>query len=93
MIPLVESYLDSINVDVETRCELARYLDLIKKRASGKIWTAARWIRNFVASHKEYQQDSVVNEHICYDLVKTVENITERNGKGNGTGREMFSTG
>jgi glutamate--cysteine ligase catalytic subunit len=45
LVPLVESYLDSMNVDVETRCELASYLDLIKKRADGSLWTAAKWIR------------------------------------------------
>ncbi|KAK4039180.1 hypothetical protein C8A01DRAFT_36866 [Parachaetomium inaequale] len=32
LIPLVESYLDSVNVDVATRCHLATYLDLIRKR-------------------------------------------------------------
>jgi glutamate--cysteine ligase catalytic subunit len=34
-----------MNVDVETRCELASYLELIKKRADGSLWTAAKWIR------------------------------------------------
>ncbi|KAJ4306215.1 glutamate--cysteine ligase [Collariella sp. IMI 366227] len=62
LIPLVESYLDSVNVDVVTRCRLATYLDLIRKRASGELWTAAKWIRHFVASHPEYRRDSVVGE-------------------------------
>jgi glutamate--cysteine ligase catalytic subunit len=76
LVPLVESYLDSLNVDVETRCELARYLDLIRKRANGKLWTAAKWIREYVRSHAEYQKDSVVSDAITYDLLKEVEDIT-----------------
>lgn len=77
LIPLVESYLNSVNVDVETRCELARYLDLIRKRARGSLWTGARWIRNFVRSHAEYKQDSVVNSEITYDLCKAAEEIAK----------------
>lgn len=89
LIPLVESYLNSVNVDVETRCELARYLDLIRKRASGQLWTGAKWIRYFVREHPEYRHDSVVSEKICYDLVKAVEDITKEEGKGD-IGRRMF---
>jgi glutamate--cysteine ligase catalytic subunit len=77
LIPMVESYLNSMNVDVVTRCELARHLDLIRKRASGKLWTGAKWIRNFVDTHEKYGHDSVVNEDVCYDLVKKVEEITQ----------------
>ena len=75
LIPLVESYLDAVNVDVETRCELAAYLDLIRNRASGRLWTGARWIRHFVGSHEDYRGDSVVSERICYDLIKAVEEM------------------
>lgn len=93
LIPLVESYLNSVNVDVETRCELARYLDLIRKRANGTLHTPARWIRNFVQTHDEYKHDSVVTTGTTYDLLKAVEEITEFEGKGkNGVGREMFVT-
>jgi glutamate--cysteine ligase catalytic subunit len=83
LIPLVESYLDSMNVDVETRCELARYLKLIRKRADGSLWTAAKWIREFVAGHEEYKFDSVVTESINHDLIG-IENPEQvkRGGKG-----------
>lgn len=90
LIPLVESYLNSMNVDVETRCELARYLDLIRKRASGQLWTGAKWIREFVRTHAEYKGDSVVGQGLCYDLVRAVEEITRLEGKGGGLGKEMF---
>ncbi|KAE8441757.1 Zn finger-containing GTPase- Activating Protein for ARF [Mollisiaceae sp. DMI_Dod_QoI] len=83
LIPLVESYLDSMNVDVETRCELAAYLDLIRKRADGSLWTAAKWIREFVASHEEYKKDSIVGEQINHDLIGAVIDIEgETRGKG-----------
>ncbi|MCJ1227825.1 Zn finger-containing GTPase- Activating Protein for ARF [Toensbergia leucococca] len=93
LIPLVESYLNSVNVDVETRCELARYLDLIRKRASGQLWTGAKWIREFVKDHKEYVGDSVVGAGVCYDLVKAVEEVTKFEGMGKGVGVEMFRVG
>lgn len=92
LIPLVESYLNSVNVDVETRCELARYLDLIRKRASGQLWTGAKWIRHFVRAHPEYGFDSVVSEGVNYDLIRAVEEITEKEGK-NGLGEEMLRAG
>ncbi|KAK3178490.1 Zn finger-containing GTPase- Activating Protein for ARF [Lepraria neglecta] len=92
LIPLVESYLNSVNVDVETRCELARYLDLISKRASGQLWTAAKWIRHFVREHEDYRGDSVVSERVNYDLLKVVEEITENEGK-TGVGEEMLRSG
>lgn len=91
LIPLVESYLDSVNVDVETRCELARYLALIRRRADGSLQTAAHWIRNYVRAHPEYKQDSVVSQHIAYDLVKAAERITVNEGK-DGFAVEMLGT-
>jgi glutamate--cysteine ligase catalytic subunit len=84
LIPLVESYLDSVNVDVATRCQLATYLDLIRKRASGELWTAAKWIRHFVGSHPEYRRDSVVSEGITRDLIEAVVRIGEREVAGRG---------
>ena len=92
LIPLVESYLNSLNADVETRCELARYLDLIRRRASGQLWTGARWIRHFVRGHEGYKGDSVVSEGVCYDLIRAVEEITQEEGKS-GLGAEMLRAG
>jgi glutamate--cysteine ligase catalytic subunit len=89
LIPLVENYLNSLNVDVETRCELAQYLELIRKRADGRLCTASKWMRDFVAKHPEYQKDSAVTDAIQYDLVKAVEQITRLEGK-DGLGKEML---
>ncbi|KAI9729478.1 MAG: Zn finger-containing GTPase- Activating Protein for ARF [Cirrosporium novae-zelandiae] len=90
LIPLVESYLNSVNVDVETRCNLARYLDLIRSRANGSLWTASKWIREYVRNHPDYKRDSVVSEGIAYDLVKATEDITHSEGKSGTIGHEMF---
>lgn len=89
LIPLVESYLDSVNVDVETRCELAQYLALIRGRANGSLWTAAKWIRHFVQGHEEYKKDSVVSDTMAYDLVKAAERITVHEGR-DGFAKEML---
>ncbi|KAK9471557.1 glutamate-cysteine ligase-domain-containing protein [Dipodascopsis tothii] len=74
---LVEAYLDRMNVDIATRCQLGKYIQLIRRRASGELDTAAAWIRKFVRAHPAYKFDSVVSNEINYDLVKMVENITE----------------
>ncbi|BFZ62030.1 glutamate--cysteine ligase [Saitoella coloradoensis] len=90
LLPLVETYLNSINCDVETRCELNKYLALIRKRASGELQTAATWIREFVRNHPAYKKDSVVSREINYDLIKAVEKITNGEGREEGLGREML---
>ncbi|MDI1493435.1 MAG: glutamate--cysteine ligase [Ramalina farinacea] len=92
LIPLVESYLAGMNIDVQTRCELIRYLDLIRKRASGELWTNAKWIREYVRGHPEYKRDSVAGEGVTYDLLKKVEAITQNEGRS-GLGAEMFLAG
>lgn len=35
LIPVLNSYLENMEVDVDTRCSILNYLKLIKKRASG----------------------------------------------------------
>ncbi|OLN85564.1 Glutamate-cysteine ligase, partial [Colletotrichum chlorophyti] len=84
LIPLVESYLDGVNVDVQTRCELDTYLRLISQRASGQLDTAARWLRNFIDAHPAYAHDSVVGEEIQKDIIAAVIAIGERETAGRG---------
>ena len=69
-----------MNIDVETRCQLSDYLDLIKKRADGGLMTGARWIREFVREHEEYKGDSKVSEQINYDLVRAAEKLGMERG-------------
>ncbi|XP_069091896.1 glutamate--cysteine ligase catalytic subunit [Pleurodeles waltl] len=69
LIPILNSYLENMEVDVDTRCTILNYLKLIKKRASGELMTVARWMREFVANHPDYKQDSFITDKINYDLI------------------------
>lgn len=53
------------------------YFRFIKQRASGQLWTLAHWMREFVQRHPSYNKDSVVNEEINYDLLKTMDDIAQ----------------
>uniref|UniRef100_UPI00358F9772 glutamate--cysteine ligase catalytic subunit isoform X2 n=1 Tax=Myxine glutinosa TaxID=7769 RepID=UPI00358F9772 len=75
LIPIINSYLENMYVDVETRCSIFNYLRLIRKRASGELKTTACWIRDFVAAHPHYKQDSVVSDRINYDLLVRCDRI------------------
>lgn len=90
LIPLIESYLNSVNCDVETRCQLGRFLALVSHRAAGRLPTAARWIRDFVRRHPAYAKDSVVSDEINYDLVKTVHAIGTPEGRQAGVGDDLL---
>ena len=59
LVPLVLVYLDSIGCDPDTASRVQAYVDLIVKRASGELQTAAAWQRDFVRSHEDYRKDSV----------------------------------
>lgn len=84
LVPIVESYLDGVNVDIKTRCELDTYIDLVRKRASGELCTTASWIRDFVRGHPAYRQDSVVSDEIQKDLVAAVVAVGEQESAGEG---------
>ncbi|WWC88384.1 uncharacterized protein L201_003295 [Kwoniella dendrophila CBS 6074] len=75
LMGLVNAYLNSLNVDVCTKCDLRRYLDLIKYRAKGQLVTPAVWIRRFITSHPAYKRDSVVSDEINYDLIRAMDEI------------------
>lgn len=75
LIPLINSYLNSMNVDADTHCTIQRYLKLICKRASGELMTTAAWLRKQVTTHRDYKQDSIVTEKINYDILKSVNDI------------------
>ncbi|KAH0549541.1 glutamate--cysteine ligase catalytic subunit-like [Cotesia glomerata] len=75
LIPLINSYLNNMNVDADTHCTIQRYLKLIRKRSSGELMTTAAWIRKEVINHPEYKKDSVVNEAMTYDIIKNAYEI------------------
>uniref|UniRef100_A0A8D2B731 Glutamate--cysteine ligase n=1 Tax=Sciurus vulgaris TaxID=55149 RepID=A0A8D2B731_SCIVU len=69
LIPILNSYLENMEVDVDTRCSILNYLKLIKKRASGELMTVARWMREFIANHPDYKQDSIITDEMNYSLI------------------------
>ncbi|WOO83378.1 Glutamate--cysteine ligase [Vanrija pseudolonga] len=75
LLGVVNAYINSINADVQTKCEIRRYLDLIKLRAKGELVTPATYIRNFITTHPDYKHDSIVSDKIQYDLVKAVDEV------------------
>lgn len=77
LVPLINSYLGSMDVDADTHCTIQQYLKLIQKRASGELLTTASWMRKEITEHEEYKQDSVVSERICYDLLKKAKDIQD----------------
>jgi len=73
ILPLVRKYLSGVKLTDPAK--LDKYLNLISGRANGSLKTTATWIREFVRSHPDYKQDSVVSQSITYDLCKTVIQI------------------
>ncbi|XP_067641863.1 glutamate--cysteine ligase [Eurosta solidaginis] len=77
LVPLIRSYLQSMEVDPDTHCTIEQYLRFIEKRASGELVTTATWIREQVLNHPDYKHDSVVSDVINYDLLKRIKDIQE----------------
>uniref|UniRef100_A0A915HQN0 Glutamate--cysteine ligase n=1 Tax=Romanomermis culicivorax TaxID=13658 RepID=A0A915HQN0_ROMCU len=51
LAPLIQQYLDSAEVDVDTRCTIEQYIRFVQARASGRVFTLAKWMRTFVLQH------------------------------------------
>ncbi|CAL8143842.1 unnamed protein product [Orchesella dallaii] len=72
LIPLVQNYLNSMDVDADSQCTLQQYLSLLSRRATGEVYTAAKWMREYVTTHSAYKQDSVISDEINYDLLRRI---------------------
>ncbi|PIG88245.1 glutamate cysteine ligase [Aspergillus arachidicola] len=77
LVPIVRSYLLERDLLPNEEAKLMQYLNLISCRASGSLPTPARWMRDFVAKHEDYQHDSVVSERICYDMLREIVDMNE----------------
>lgn len=55
LVPLINDYLASMDVDTDTHCTIQQYLRLIQRRAAGHLLTTASWIRQEISNHPEYQ--------------------------------------
>ena len=81
IIPLIEDYLNNIEVDVVTQCTIKQYLRLIRGRANGSLMTTASYMRKFVREHPKYEFDSRVSDQIGYDLLSHLKEIANGNVK------------
>ncbi len=75
LLPIVTWYMKTACVEDEVKHEMKRYLAVIRDRVNSQRWTPAGWMRNFVQSHEEYKEDSVVSERICYDLLMKIKSM------------------
>ncbi|KAF8160745.1 glutamate-cysteine ligase catalytic subunit [Crassisporium funariophilum] len=75
LLPLVDLYLDTLEIENEDMVKIQKYLDLVRRRSNGSLMTPASWIRKFVQSHPSYKKDSVVSQEINYDLLLAVDEI------------------
>ena len=77
LIPLIFAYLEAIQCDPETWELMRTYMDFIQRRASGKLATAAKWMRHKVATHPAYKNDSIVPDEVAYDVVQACAAVAE----------------
>ena len=75
LIILIKEYLSNLEIDTETSCTLSRYLTYLSEKASGKLRTNARYMRDFVRAHPEYKHDSKVNDKVQYDLLMALDKL------------------
>jgi len=75
LIGIVRLYLEKIKCSGRTRCLVERYLNFLTKRATGEIFTAAQWMRQFVQKHDEYKGDSLLSPKIIRDLLIRCDQI------------------
>ncbi|XP_075158520.1 glutamate--cysteine ligase-like [Haematobia irritans] len=97
LVPLIRSYLQSMEVDTDTHCTIEQYLRFIERRASGELVTTATWMREQVLKHPDYKKDSIVSDTINFDILKKIEAIQKGNliepsllGQGNHTKTKDF---
>ena len=80
LVGLITEYLNALGCDSRTQCTLLQYMDLLKKRASGELPTAANFIRNFVKSHqKQPTGETQLHPEVIDDLLLLCADI----GNGN----------
>lgn len=75
LIPGVVAYLKSIGTTDKVMTGIQKYLDLLRDRSSGKLPTAAKWMRNIVKNHPKYKGDGNVPFDVANDILKECDDI------------------
>ncbi|OMJ79404.1 hypothetical protein SteCoe_20557 [Stentor coeruleus] len=71
LLGFVDKYLKEVVGSFPERYdEIAVYLNLIRKRATGELPTGARYLRNFICNHQDYRKDSLITPRIASDIVQ-----------------------
>ena len=76
LIPLIWAYLDIVECDESTQTVVEEYIDYLTDVVRGKLPTTARWMRDFIRAHPDYEHDSVISESIQKDLIKHCSDIS-----------------
>jgi glutamate--cysteine ligase catalytic subunit len=75
LVPLCLRWLDSAGdapLDVQTHGLIREYLSFVQKRATGECATLARWMREYVNDHSDYNEDSLCPDSTIHDMLKEV---------------------
>ena len=75
LAPLAYAYLDHIGCDQGTFARISDYIELVRKKARGEAWTGAKWIREFVTNHPDYNRDSVISPKVARDLAVAAHEV------------------
>jgi glutamate--cysteine ligase catalytic subunit len=71
LLGFIDKYLlEVVGCCMERYQQINRYLNLIRRRASGEIPTGARFIRDLVRGHEDYRKDSIITPKIASDIVR-----------------------
>lgn len=91
LVPLIKDYIRDTNAfNPGCMAKIEAYLALVSSRARGSTLTSARWQRDFVRSHPQYREDSLVGKAIAYDLLRAQMEISRANSKVAAVGKDMF---
>lgn len=77
LLQLCQQFMELKGWPQDKQDEVMRYLRFLSDRASGRLPSGARFIREFVHSHPDYRRDSIVTEQINYDLLKMMTTLNE----------------
>lgn len=69
----VESFDDGSNTELIS--EIHKYLKFISDRASAKVKTTARFMRDYIDAHPKYTHDSIVCDEVAHDLLNLLNKI------------------
>eukprot|EP00828_Plagiopyla_frontata_P022890 TRINITY_DN2945_c0_g3_i1.p1 TRINITY_DN2945_c0_g3~~TRINITY_DN2945_c0_g3_i1.p1 ORF type:complete len:368 (-),score=77.09 TRINITY_DN2945_c0_g3_i1:41-1144(-) len=77
---IIQTYREKF-VKTANDCQIKQFeyiFNFLQERLEGNKLSTASWMRKFIMNHPKYQQDSIINEEIAYDLLKTIEEIASK---------------